>query len=368
MAKYPGVERDIRVPHGLLRDSVATIFQACDMREDDALLLADSLVHADLRGIHSHGVLRVPDYVRKLTTDGVDPKGTPVLVTDAAAALVVDGGNAMGQVGMAFAMDRAISRAKEVNVAFAAIRGSNHAGAMDYFACRALPHDMIGICGTNALPTMSPWGGKDKIVGINPIGIALPGGREGPFVLDIAFGQTAHGKIRVYAQKGEPIPEGWAFDADGLPTTDADAALEGLIQPIGGHKGVGLGMAVGMLSTLLSGAAYGTGLGNMVDGPTAGLDGHFAIAINIAAFTEVQAFKAHVDTILQQARDGGRVAGVERLYSPGEIEADFEYAYRADGIPLNDKTLDDLFREAAVLGADVASLAAHLKIARQSRG
>lgn len=368
MARYPGIERDVRVPWDLLREGVTVIFAGCGMRGDDALLLADSLVHADLRGIHSHGVLRVPDYVRKLTAEGVDPVGEPSLVADAGAALVVDGGNSMGQVGMAFAMDRAIARAKEVNVAFAAVRGSNHAGAMDYFARRALPHDMIGICGTNALPTMAPWGGKDKTVGINPIGIALPGGQEGPFVLDIAFGQTAHGKIRVYAQKGEPIPEGWAFDTAGLPTTDAHAALAGLIQPIGGHKGVGLGMAIGMLGTLLSGAAYGTELGNMVDGPTAGLDGHFAIAINVAAFTEVATFKARVDSILRQAREGGRAAGIDRLYTPGEIEADFERAYRVDGIPLNDETLDDMLREAAALRADVSRLAMHVNKARQSRG
>lgn len=363
MAVYPGTEREIRVDFDLLRQTVQGVFRACGMRPSDALLLADCLATADLRGIHSHGVLRVPDYVAKLTREGVDPLGTPSLAVDAGAALVVDCGNTMGQIGLAFAMERAIERAQEINLAFAAVRGSNHAGAMDRFAQMAIEHDMIGICGTNALPTMAAWGGTDKIVGINPLGIAVPGGAEGAFVLDFAFGATAHGKIRVYAQKGAPIPEGWAFDARGIATTDALAALDGLIQPIGGHKGVGLGMAVGMLASLLSGAAYGTELGNMVDGPTAGLDGHFALAINIAGFTDVARFKQRVDAILRQMRDSGRAPGVDRLVTPGEIEADFERAYRRDGIPLNDATLKDILAAADALGADATGLAALLPAA-----
>jgi LDH2 family malate/lactate/ureidoglycolate dehydrogenase len=119
---------------------------------------------------------------------------------------------------------------------------------MDWYTLMAVRAGMIGLAGTNALPTMAPWGGTEKIVGINPLSIAMPAKRHSPFVFDFAFGATAHGKIRVYHQKGSPLPEGWAFDADGQPTTDATQALSGLIQPIGQHKGVGLGMAIGMIS------------------------------------------------------------------------------------------------------------------------
>jgi LDH2 family malate/lactate/ureidoglycolate dehydrogenase len=238
---------------------------------------------------------------------------------------------------------------------------------MEFYARRALAHDMIGICGTNALPTMAPWGGRGKLVGINPLGIALPGGEEGDFVLDIAFGATAHGKIRVYAQKGERIPEGWAYDTAGAPTTDPIAALDGLIQPIGQHKGVGLGMAIGMLSSLLSGAGYGTETGNMTDGPSPGRDGHFTLAIDIAAFTDPAAFRARVDTILRQIRRGARAVGVERLYTPGEIEADLEAEHRGTGIPLNDSTLDDVLSAARNVGADVSSLAACVEAGRAAR-
>jgi LDH2 family malate/lactate/ureidoglycolate dehydrogenase len=339
MAEYPGSETERRIDPGALRRGVAGIFAACGMGTEDAALLADALASADQRGIHSHGVLRVPDYVDKLTRGGVDPRGRPRLASDRGAALVVDGGNAMGQIAAAFAMQAAIERAPRHGIAAAAVRGSNHCGAMDHWACQALAHDMIGIATTNALPTMAPWGGVEKIVGINPLAVAIPADREAAVVLDIAFGATAHGKIRVYHQKGHPIPEGWAFDAEGRPTTDAAAALEGLIQPIGGHKGVGLGIVMGMLATLLSGASYGTELGNMVDGPRAGQDGHLFMAIDIAAFQPPAAFRQRVDRISRQIQDSRRRAGVERLYPPGLLEAEFERRYGAEGIPLNEETL-----------------------------
>ena len=170
----------------------------------------------------------------------------------------------MGQIGGVFAMRQAIDAARTLGVAAAAVGRSNPAGTMDYYVRLAVAEDMIGIATTNALPTMAPWGGIDKIVGLNPIGIGIPGGEEGPIILDVALGATAHGKIRVYQQKGESIPAGWAFDTDGRPTTDAAAALEGLIQPIGAFKGLGLAVCMGVLSSLLSGAGYGTESGNML--------------------------------------------------------------------------------------------------------
>ena len=358
MAIYPTVETDVVVDADRLRGRVEAIFAACGMPDRHAGTVAQSLVDADLRGIHSHGVLRVPDYVGKLLDEGVHAAGEPRLVSARGAALVVDCANTLGQVGLRFAMEQAIARAGEVNVAFAAVGGSNHAGTMEYFARMALARDMIGICGTNALPTMAPWGGTDKIVGLNPLGIAVPGGAEGDFVLDTAFGATAHGKIRVYAQKNQPIPAGWAFDASGRPTTDAVAALEGLIQPIGGHKGIGMGMAIGMLSTLLSGAGYGTESGNMVDGPVPGRDGQFALVINIAGFVDPAAFRARVDTILRQVRDSRRADGVARLYVPGDMEADIEARYRHDGIVLSRAAIDAVAAAAARLGLPPDSLGA----------
>lgn len=350
MAKYPGSERERRIRAEDLQEVVTAIFRSCGMPPDPAALLAHTLVLADLRGVHSHGVLRVPDYVAKLTKEGVDPAGVPRVVQDSGAAIVIDGGNSMGQIGGTFAMEKAIERARDINVAVAAVRGSNHCGAMDYYAMMALPHDMIGIAMTNALPTMAPWGSTEKILGINPIAVAIPAGHEDPIVLDIAFAATAHGKIRVYHQKGLPIPEGWAFDRDGNPTTDTAKALEGLLAPIGGYKGTGLALITGILSTLLSGAAFGTELGNMVDGPKPGADGHLFMAIRVGAFEKIERFKARVDDIVRQIKTGRPAPGVTQIYPPGGLEAEFERRYRAEGIPLNDATLNDILTIARARG------------------
>lgn len=349
MAIYPQSETDRRVPAEALGRVVTAVFAACGMGNDDAHLLAETLVHADLRGVHSHGTLRVPDYVKKLTKDGVNPRGRPRIVGGRGAAIVVDADNSMGQIAGTFAMQAAIERAREHGLAFAGVRGSNHCGALDWYTLMAARADMVGLAGTNALPTMAPWGGAEKIVGINPLSVAFPGKAAQPFVLDFAFGATAHGKIRVYHQKGSPIPEGWAFDREGRPTTDAAAALEGLIQPIGGHKGVGLGMAVGMLSSLLSGAAYGLESGNMVDGAKVGTDGQFFMAIDISAFAEVDEVKTRVDRIIAEVHGSRRAPGTERLFVPGEIEAGFEADYGRDGIVLARETIDDINRAAQMV-------------------
>jgi LDH2 family malate/lactate/ureidoglycolate dehydrogenase len=356
MAEYPGVENERRFPQGDLHRLVQAVFERCGMTAADAGVLADQLVMADVRGIHSHGVIRVPLYVRLMTEGGVDPRGQPRVVKDASAALVIDGGNNMGQIAGAFAMQAAIARARATGVAVAAVGNSNHAGAMEYYVRMAIEADMIGIATTNALPTMAPWGGIDKLVGLNPIGIGIPAGEEVPLVLDFAFGATAHGRMQVYQQKGIPIPEGWAFDQDGRPTTDIDKALAGLVQPIGKYKGIGLAMAAGILSTLLSGAGYGSESGNMIDGPLPGRDGQFYLALNIAAFEDVATFKARMDKIIREYQGTRLAPGFKRVYVPGQMEAELERRQRAEGIPLNEATVQGIRAAAAGLGVDAAAL------------
>jgi LDH2 family malate/lactate/ureidoglycolate dehydrogenase len=355
MAVYPGSERERRFSHADLLRVVGAVFEATGMAPADAIQVADSLVAADRRGIHSHGTLRVPEYVDKLTTGGVNPQGRPRLVSCVGGALVIDGDNAMGQVAAAFAMRAAIEQARDTKVAFAAVRGSNHCGALDHWVMRAARDGMIGLASTNALPTMAPWGGLDKIIGMNPFAAAFPADKEPDIVLDLAFGATAHGKIRVYHQKGEAIPEGWAYDAEGRPTTDAAEALVGLIQPVGQHKGIGLAVVMGMLSTLLSGASYGTELGNMVTGPKPGHDGHFFAALDVAAFQPLPTVRARVDAISRDIQDSRRANGTDRLYPPGLLESEFQARHDVEGIPLNEATIAGINGAArrAGLGSDV---------------
>ena len=356
MAGYPGSENERKFPRADLDSLVTALFKRCRMSAADAELLSDTLVTADLRGCHSHGVLRVPEYVKKLTGGGVDPKGQPCVVSERAAALVVDGGNSMGQIGATFAMRKAIEKAADMGVAFAAVRGSNHCGAMAYFAMLALERDMIGLCATNALPTMAPWGGTGKILGINPLAVAIPAADETPIVLDAAFSGSSHGKIRVYHQKGLPIPDGWAFNTRGEPTNDAAAAIKGLLQPIGGYKGTGLAIVFGILSAVLSEASYGTELGNMIEGARPGHDGHFMMALNVEAFTSTTRFKAEIDRIVRQIHEGPLALGCDRIYSPGELEAETAARYAVEGIPLNAATVSTLAEAARSLGVEAPLL------------
>jgi LDH2 family malate/lactate/ureidoglycolate dehydrogenase len=335
-----------RVDAGEIASLVTRIFLHCGMGDADAALLSDSLVEADLRGVHSHGVLRVPEYVDRLTLGGVNPRGRPSLASDNGACLVVDGGNSMGQIGATFAMQHVIARAQSTGIAAAGIHGSNHCGAMAYFAMQALPHDMIGLATTNALPTMAPWGGTERVLGINPLGVAIPAGGERPIVYDASFAASAHGKIRLYRQRGLRLPDGWAADADGRPTTDPAEAIKGLLTPIGGFKGTGLAMIMGILSSLLSGAAYGTELGSLEDGPKPGQDGHFVAAIRVGAFVDVATFKRRVDAAIRQVHDCRRASGVERTFAPGELEFETRERHLQEGIPLDAVTRADIARVA----------------------
>ena len=360
MSAYPGTEKERRIALPDLESVVRSIFERCGMPAGHAALLAESLAVADLTGVHSHGVLRVPEYVKKLRGQGVDPQGNPRVVRDSGGALLIDGGNSMGQIAGAFAMRAALERARVVNVAVAAVRSSNHCGAMAYYARMALAEDMIGLATTNALPTMAPWGGAERILGINPLAVAIPAGEETPIVYDAAFSGSSVGKIRVYRQKGLAIPDTWAYDRAGRPTTDPAVALEGLLQPIGGYKGTSLALVMGILSAVLSGASCGTALGSLQDGPRPGADGHFFLALKVAAFLDVAAFKQAIDGVIRELRQCRRAPGVDRIYSPGELEAETEAAYRRDGIPLNDQTLEGILTAARELGVDAGRLeAAH---------
>ena len=367
MNAYPGSEGERRIPLADLEHATAAIFQGVGMSTDDATLLARTLASADLHGVHSHGVMRVPDYVGRMTPadalasdrsavagvrGDVDPRGRPRVVRERKAALVVDGDNSMGQIGCDFALRVAMERARDTGVAFAAVGNSNHCGALFWYVSQAVREGMIGIASTNALPTMAPWGGTERIVGMNPLAIGIPTGEQPPFIMDAAFAACARGKVVVYHQKGEPIPEGWAFDAGGRPTTDPAAALDGLLRPIGDYKGVNIAMAMGVLSTLLSGAGYGTRLGNLDDGPRAGRDGHFVMVLDVAAFTDAAAFRAEMDSVIDEIHASRKAPGVDRIYSAGELEAETATRYGEQGIPLNQETLAGLFRTADQLGVE----------------
>jgi LDH2 family malate/lactate/ureidoglycolate dehydrogenase len=341
MVYYPNTEKELRIDASNLKTFVKSIFLACNMNNEDASVVTESLIHADLRGIHSHGVIRVPDYVKKLQVDGVDPSGNPFVLKEFGGTSRVNGNNSMGQIGAKFSMLHAINKAKKFGISYVSLEGSNHCGALDWYSLMASEAKCVGIVGTNALPTMAPWGGMDKIVGINPISISFPGINCDDLVIDASLGQTSHGKIRIYAQKKEKIPEGWAFDKDGLPTSDPEKALEGLIQPIGGFKGIGLAMMVGMLSTMLSDAKYGSNSGNMIDGAISGVDGQFFIVINIGELIDLDTYQTKINEMIREFKSSRSLKN-NNIYLPGEIENQLKIHNAKFGIPLNNETISNL--------------------------
>jgi LDH2 family malate/lactate/ureidoglycolate dehydrogenase len=326
------------------------VLEAVGLSPDDAKTVTSALLFADLRGIRSHGIAHLPLYVSMIRR-GVNPRGRPRIANDLGAGIVVDGDNALGHVVMTFAMKETLARAARTNVAFAAVGHSNHCGAVSTFAAMALEARMIGVVGTNAVPTMAPFGGTERIVGINPIAVAMPVDEGAPFVLDTSFSPAARARIALHAAEGRPLPRGWALDAEGRPTVDPGDALEGLLAPIGGAKGVGLAMAVGFLSTLLSDAEYGVELGTLEDGAKPGRDGHFCLAVNVAAFTLVEDFERRLRVILDEVRHSDSTTG-EALRVAGDRAAAAEAESRAGGVlvaPSMREELDALARELEVL-------------------
>lgn len=303
---------------------------------EQATAIAGNLVGADLQGVASHGVIRLPIYVERLRAGVVNPRPNVRVIRETATTAVVDGDNGMGQwVGMR-AMQTAIDKGLRANCAFVSVRNSNHFGAAAYYSQMAVAHDMIGFSFTiGGINHMTPWGGAEAILGNNPLSIALPAGEERPIVLDMACSVAARGKIIVAAKDGTAIPESWATGPDGEATTDPVEALKGFVLPVGGPKGYALTLMIGLLSTMLSGAAFGSEVTDMYeDMERAQNVGHLFGVLPIACFESIEIYKRRVDKAIREIRGVPRAPGVERIYLPGEREQILAEAQGRSGIPI----------------------------------
>ena len=321
-----------------LRGFAAGLLAACGVPEGDAATAAGILVEADLRGVHSHGVLGLLVYVKRLRAGGIAPRTSVMPVKEHGAALLLDGGNGLGQVVGAAAMGRAIARARETGVALVGVRNSNHLGMNGAYAMMALPHDMIGFV-TNAGSgnLLAPWGGVDRLLGTNPIALAVPAGEEPPPLLDMAMSQVSKGKITLAAAQGEVnIPAGWALNRRGEPTTDAREAMEGLLVPVGAYKGAGLSFMTGLLAGVWVGGLFGREVVELFGPPEVPQrTGHLMAAARVDAFMDPAEFKRRVDAAIREIRSSARAAGVEAILAPGERGHRLAARRRADGIPLD---------------------------------
>ncbi len=334
----------VLVEEGALTRFCTACFEAAGVPAPDALAASVNLVEADLRGVESHGVVRLPIYVQRLLAGAMNPRPVIRTMRETATSLVIDGDNGMGQLVGMEAMRLAIAKGRASACAFASVRNSNHYGAAAYYAEMALPHEMIGFSTTiGGINHMVPWGGAEGMLGNNPFAVAMPGGEAGPVTLDMACSVAARGKIIVAAKEGRSIPADWAVGPDGEATTDAARALEGFVQPVGGPKGYALTLVMGLLSTMLSGAAFGSEVTHMYDDMVHPQNiGHLMGVLPVDLFEDLSTYRARMDKAAADIKGVRRAPGVAEVYLPGERERITMKYHRAHGIPLGVGVLAEL--------------------------
>ncbi|SKA37423.1 Ldh family oxidoreductase [Consotaella salsifontis] len=321
------------------------LFLAADAPAEVAAVVAESLVYADLRGIESHGVVRCEIYLERIAKGMVEPRAPVVLTKDEGVTGLVDGGNQFGAYVGVKALQAVTERAKRHGICALGVCHSNHFGTAAYYVERAVRDGLAMMVMSNASQTMPAAGGVRPFLGTNPLAFGFPGDREVPFILDMATSLVARGKIIMAAKRGEDIPLGWAVDKEGRPTTDAQAALDGAVLPMGGAKGSGLSMAIDIMSGVLTGAGFGPGVRNMyLDWQNPQNVGHFFLAIDIARFVELDLFKRRIGSFIDQLKAEPRAPGVEELLYAGEVEHRLQTKRQREGIQLADKLTADLKR------------------------
>lgn len=323
----------------------------------DAVTVSEVLVSADLRGVESHGIIRLDTYYGSRIRKGlIDPTPKIRVLNETLCTLAIDGGSGLGHVVGNYAMQRCIEKARENAICMVTARNSNHYGIAGYYAMMALPHDMIGISYTNSQPLVAPTYGRTAVLGTNPIAVAVPAGAERPYVLDMATSIVPIGRVTVYQKAGKPIPEGWGVNKEGLVTTDPSAVLQGgALMPLGGteimrgYKGYGLGLLVDIFSGVLSGAATAAEVGRSGQTKPANI-GHYFAAIRVDAFRPVDEFKAHMDRLIGEMKGAPKAAGQERIYVHGEKEFELTERNLKQGVPLMVEVADALKKSGDEVG------------------
>lgn len=345
-----------------LRDFTARAFVTAGVPADEARIAADVLVTADLRGVDSHGVARLHHYLARIEKGLVAPTAPLTIVRERPTALTIDAGNGLGLVTAYRAMELALERAARYGSAAVAVRHSNHFGIAGYFAMMALPHDMIGLAMCNASPTVVPFGGREPMLGTNPIAWAIPCGEEPAVVADMATSGVSYGKLEVARRTGAAIPVGWALGADGTPTTDPAEAMQiRSILPLGGlvegtgYKGYALATVVEALCHALSGAAMSREIVAVQGrGEQPSNIGHFFAAYAVDAFRPLAEFKAEMDRLVRTLRSCPPQDGAGPVRIPGEKEHRTTLQRSRDGIPLHPTVVATLQRIAAERGIEPA--------------
>jgi len=330
-----------------LRAFVARFFETYGVPAADAAIAADVLVAADERGVESHGVIRLKSYYGSRLSAGLMlPQAELRTLSETPATLALDAGNTLGQPAAYRAMQRCIEKAHQSGLALVTLRNSNHYGIAGYYAMMALEQGLIGISSTNSQPLVAPTYGRTRLLGTNPIAVAVPAGRNRPYVLDMATSIVPIGRMTVFKQRGEDIPAGWGVDGDGHVTTDPGQVLNGgALMPLGGvdlmrgYKGYGLALLVDLFCGVLAGAGFGSQVGG-TDRPAN--VGHCFAAVRVDAFRPAAEFLSDMDALIEELKNAPKELGQERIYIHGEKEFERAEAARLHGVPLMEATVEAL--------------------------
>lgn len=318
--------------------------------EDNAKIIARCLVQADLRGVDTHGINRLPSYMARVRQGVLDAKAFPTLEQVTPVVAQVDGHNGFGFPAAHMGMNAACNMARQYGIGMVSVKHSNHFGMSAWVVQEAIDAGMMSLVFTNSSPALPVWGAMSKLMGVSPIACGAPAGKEKPFILDMAPSVAARGKIHKAKRRGEKIPLDWALDAMGSPTDDPESALEGVMLPIGGPKGSALSIMMDVFSGVFSGSAYAGHVNNPYDPSRPADVGHFLVAIKPDLFMDLDDFKARMDYLYKRAVHSDKMPGVDRIYFPGEIEQITAEQRLRDGIPYVETEINALDDEAALVG------------------
>ncbi len=348
-----------------LYDYTLRVFKKIGCNDEHAKLATEVLLNADLRGIDSHGIARLSGYVRLWEAKRINAKPNIRIIHESPSTAVIDGDSGLGLVVAPFAMKVAINKATQAGTGWVAIKNSNHFGIAGHHAMMALEHDMIGMAMTNASPLVAPTFSVERLLGTNPIAVAIPAGKQPPFVADFATTTAANGKLEILQRKNAEAPLGWIQKKDGSPSPNPHELKEGgALVPLGSdrehgsHKGFCLGAWVDIFSAVLSGANYGPWVPPFVaflappTDPVGEGIGHFLGAMRVDAFRPADEFKKHMDNWITRFRSAKTIAGEEKLIIPGDPEREMTSERLQKGIPLNNKVVEDLAQLSEKLGVN----------------
>ena len=337
-------EHATRIAAGDLRNFVAKALVSQGVPDDDAARVAELMVEADLFGYDTHGVFRLRQYLARLRGGGCNPRAQIRIAHETAATAVIDGDNGLGHLAMSTARDLAIVKAREAGIGWVGVRRGNHAGPLALYVRPQAEAGMIGMAAAvGSANHVPPFGGTDLLLGTNPIAISAPSSGPDPFVLDMASTVAAMGKIKKLAQQGEPMPEGWMVGRDGAPLTDPARRSEGFLLPIGGPKGFGLSVAIGLMAGVLNGAAFGSDVVDFTSDTSSETNtGQFVMALNVAAFGTEDTFAETAARVFDEMRASTPLPGHDPVRLPGEGKSAAVAQRRENGLALNPALCRDL--------------------------